>query len=109
MRTNKNPITTQVDKETESEKDFFGNKQADRALFGVRKKLTTNLSVECHVSELINDATDPSHLRYFKVSNVKPNVPRMDAVDVTNSIIIHKISCLNCIFFFCLTMLQHLI
>lgn len=62
LRVNKNPVAIAVENQTESEKDFFGNEEADRALFGVRKKLTTNLSVECHVSELINAASDPSNL-----------------------------------------------
>lgn len=38
------------------------NEQAERSLLGVRKKLFSPLSVECQVSELINEATDTSNL-----------------------------------------------
>jgi hypothetical protein len=42
--------------------EFHGNEEADRALFGVKKKLTSNLSVETHVSSLIQAATNPNNL-----------------------------------------------
>jgi hypothetical protein len=35
-----------------------GNAEADIALFGVHKKLTSSLSVECQVQELIGMATN---------------------------------------------------
>jgi serine-protein kinase ATM len=63
-RKDKNPIALNVERQDENEKGLCGNEEADRALFGVRRKLTSNLSVECQVSELINYATDPSNLRY---------------------------------------------
>lgn len=55
----KTPIAVQIES---NEKDSGGNEEADRALFGVRKKLNSSLSVPCHVSELINSAIDPLNL-----------------------------------------------
>nr|KAJ3423134.1 hypothetical protein HK105_001834 [Polyrhizophydium stewartii] len=42
--------------------DTRGNEEAERALFGVRKKLSSTLSVECQVSQLISAASDPGNL-----------------------------------------------
>lgn len=39
-----------------------GNAEADIALFGVSKKLSSPLSVECQVQELITTAIDPKLL-----------------------------------------------
>jgi hypothetical protein len=39
-----------------------GNAEADMALFGVQKKLSSILSIECQVQELITKATDPERL-----------------------------------------------
>ncbi|KAJ3372394.1 hypothetical protein HDU91_003440 [Kappamyces sp. JEL0680] len=39
-----------------------GNVEADMALFGVNKKLSATLSVECQVQELLTNATDPERL-----------------------------------------------
>ena len=36
--------------------------EADHAVFGVEKKLSSLLAVECHVQELINEATDKRNL-----------------------------------------------
>ncbi|KAJ3326194.1 hypothetical protein HDV06_000070 [Boothiomyces sp. JEL0866] len=44
------------------DKEISGNEEADIALFGVRKKLSSNLSVECQVEELVNSAMDPNNL-----------------------------------------------
>lgn len=39
-----------------------GNKEAERALLGVQKKLSSALSVEYQVNELIQSAVDPRNL-----------------------------------------------
>ncbi|KAJ3261955.1 hypothetical protein HK103_003798 [Boothiomyces macroporosus] len=44
------------------DKEISGNEEADIALFGVRKKLSSNLSIECQVEELVNSAMDPNNL-----------------------------------------------
>ncbi|KAJ3272971.1 hypothetical protein HDV01_004877 [Terramyces sp. JEL0728] len=44
------------------DKENSGNEEADIALFGVRKKLSSNLGVECQIEELVNSATDANNL-----------------------------------------------
>lgn len=42
--------------------DSEGNSEADIALFGINRKLSSTLSVESHVQELITTAIDPQNL-----------------------------------------------
>lgn len=56
----------QRDENSESDEqnmvDKDGTEEADVALFGVRKKMSSALSVQCQVQELINEAMDPRNL-----------------------------------------------
>src|SRR4051812_12469588 len=55
-------VILQENKNSRVDGDGSSNREAERALVGVRSKLSTNLSVECHVNDLIQVATNSQNL-----------------------------------------------